>query len=79
MKGGFLRKMARNLVKEYKEEAPAAPEVKEETKPGEEKIVYVTTEQVLINNISLLIEQQKELYNKMIEGFKQVGVTFKEQ
>lgn len=82
--------MARNLVQEKREEeaqlkSEALEAKKVETiKPEnsnqsvEEKIVYVTTEQVTLNNLNVVIGQLEVIYSKMIEGFKQVGVKFEE-
>lgn len=60
--------MARNLAQETKEEQK--PEEKKETKDNKE-IVLITFEQAVLNNLS-------EIYTKMIEGFKQVGVKFED-
>lgn len=80
--------MARNLVQEKREEERAkALEVadskvvkKEEAteSKAEEKVVYITTEQVTLNNLNVIMAQLDILYTKMLEGFKQVGVTFED-
>lgn len=83
--------MARNLVQEKREEenrikSEALEAKKEEaSKPVEakptveEKVVYITTEQVTLNNLNVIMAQLDIMYTKMIEGFKQVGVDFKEK
>lgn len=71
--------MARNLVKEAENtEAPKQEEKKEEVKP-EKEVVVLTTEQVILNNLNVLMQAQSEMYSKMIEGFKQVGVKFEDK
>ena len=76
--------MARNLVKENKEEvAEPVQEVKKtsDTKAPDEKVEIrvITQEQLVIN----ILEQQtimlKSLYDIVQEGFKQVGVNFKDK
>ena len=79
--------MARNLVQEKREEEnnkksealEASKEAKVEAKPTvEEKIVYITTEQVTLNNLNVIVAQLDIIHSKMIEGFRQVGVKFEE-
>lgn len=73
--------MARNLVQEREDdEAVKTPTEKkpEAAKPVEEKVVYITTEQVTLNNLNVIMAQLELLYTKMLEGFKQVGVKFED-
>jgi len=80
--------MARNIVQEKrlaeakrKAEAKEVPaEAIEEVSPEapKEKTVYITTEQVTLNNLNVIMAQLDVLYTKMIEGFKQVGVVFED-
>lgn len=71
--------MARNLVQEKETKTEAVAEVKvDATKPTEEKVIYMTTEQVTLNNLNVIMAQLDIMYTKMIEGFKQVGVKFEE-
>ena len=44
----------------------------------QEKVVYITTEQVTLNNLNVIMAQLDIIYTKMLEGFKQVGVKFEE-
>lgn len=81
MKGGILKRiMARNLVKE--KEADLPPLDSDIKKSNEivntdgEKVIVVTENQVLLNHLNFIISQQKELLEKVLEGFKQVGVKF---
>lgn len=85
--------MARNIVQEKRDaenkaksdalenaKAPKVEEAKEETKTNqEEKIVYITTEQVTLNNLNVIMAQLDMLHSKMIEGLKQVGVVYPEE
>lgn len=83
--------MARNLVQEKREEerakalevadAKEAEAKKPEAttaKAPEEKLVYITTEQVTLNNLNVIMAQLDILSKIVMEGFKQVGVKFEE-
>jgi hypothetical protein len=70
--------MARNLVKEN--EATIKAEV-EKPATQEESFKVITTEQLVINNIgvlletvTLLLQEVRELKEQQKEGFKKVGV-----
>jgi hypothetical protein len=81
--------MARNIVQEKREaernkaqDEKDAKEIKAEVigKPSteEKEIVYITTEQVTLNNLNVIMAQLENLNKLVAEGFKQVGVTFEE-
>ena len=79
--------MARNLVREKQledeedylpplEEAPPAPKVEA---PKEEVTKVITFENWIANILQQLQDNQITLYNRVTEGFKQVGVKFEDQ
>jgi len=82
--------MARNIVQEKREQertkalaeedakALEAPKAETHKPATEEKVVYITTEQVTLNNLNVIMAQLDIMYTKMLEGFKQVGVVFEE-
>lgn len=77
--------MARNLVREQeiqdiedKKEIKKPEPKKEDPVQPEKEIVYITTEQAMLNNLDVIVAGQAEIYKKMIEGFKQVGVKFED-
>lgn len=72
--------MARNLKMEHDQK------VAEEMKPEldfpnppvqDQQIELVTMEQLILAKLDLIIAQNKALEEKMVEGFKQIGVEFK--
>lgn len=81
--GGQL-KMARNLIQEKREaEMKKKNEKKKEEEQQQQEIKkedysIVTYEQVTLNNINVILDQLDRLEALMIEGFKQVGVSFEE-
>jgi hypothetical protein len=72
-------KMARNLIQEKRDEerkAKAEPKKKEEPVPveNEKEIIYVTTEQVTLNNLNVIMDQ---LF-LIMKGLKKAGIDVEE-
>jgi len=84
--GEIKDKMARNLVKESKKEEPL-PTKEEQAKASfeaeapkpEGNIQVVTEAQLNLNYLQKLLIEVIDLKEKTIEGFKQVGVEFKDK
>lgn len=71
--------MARNLVKEKEQDDSNIPTPPTAAQAAPEpQVQYVAFEILLANNLDVLMRNQEVMYNRMMEGFKQVGVKFSE-
>lgn len=71
--------MARNLVKEKTEQEDSSiPSPPAQAEQAKAEVQYVAFEVLLLNNLDVLMRNHEIMYNRMMEGFKQVGVKFSE-
>lgn len=73
------------LVKEEKtmrnrneKEAVAPIVAPEPPKQPEKEVQIVTMEQLLLNNMSVMLQRQEQTIQVILEGFKKLGVKFEE-
>jgi hypothetical protein len=76
LKGG-KNKMVRNLVKENNDADTIRNAVEEKAIVEDKKeVVVITEQQLIINNLQLINQEIADIKEKLIIGFKEVGVKF---